>query len=108
MSSTQRTDQTMMTDIPQPKDFDEDINERKENTDVAVNNNSANNNEWEALPDGLDPITELEEEEFKQTAYANNAFAINEEKQHNQLRDSIVTETTCDDMQSTDIESILQ
>ena len=33
----------------------------------------------EELPPGLDPITE-EEEEFKSTAYAGNAFAINEEK----------------------------
>ncbi len=97
----------MITDIPQAKDFDEeDINGRNEKIDKTAK--EAFNNEWEALPDGLDPITELEEEEFKQTAYANNAFAINEEKQHNQLRESIVTETTCDDLQSTDIESSLQ
>ncbi len=98
-----------MTDIPQTKDFDEeDINERNEKIDITAK--EAVNNEWEALPDGLDPITELEEEEFKQTAYANNAFAINEEKQHNQLRESIVSVTTCDDMQqsTTDLESSLQ
>ena len=91
----------MLTNLPQLGDLDKEKTTDDDLEDRDENENDKNsNNEWEALPEGLDPITEQqEEEELQSTTYANNVFAIDEEKQQ-LLRGSLISE----DVRSTDIE----
>ena len=54
----------MLTDLPQLGDLDKEKTTDDDLEDRDENENDKNsNNEWEDLPEGLDPITEQQEEE---------------------------------------------